>query len=179
MLSIRERRLTGSTCALVAALLLLYPVVELYAFLAVARQVGLGGAVLGLAASALCGLAIIRVEGQAVATLDAFRRAVRRGDRPHVRLLETLPRLLAALLLLLPGFASDAVALVILLPPVSRAIARRLDRAVGFRILGPRPGPGPQPPGAGGAIIEGEVVRSRNVDDAASRARLTGEGREA
>ncbi|SEG74267.1 UPF0716 protein FxsA [Actinacidiphila yanglinensis] len=82
--------------------------------------------------------------------------------------------MLGGLLLIIPGFISDAVALVLLFPPTRGFIGRRVDRALGIPAGGLGPGgfpPGPGGPGGYGGpggpsapgspsdkVVQGEVI---------------------
>ena len=91
------------------------PILELYVASLVANAIGLGPALLVLLAAAVAGVVVIR---------SAWRRRPRGADSALL--------LTAGALLLLPGYVSDVVGLILLLPPV-RALVRvwlgvRVDR---------------------------------------------------
>lgn len=83
----------------------------------------------------------------------ALAEAARTATAPARGMADAALVLLGGLLLLLPGFLSDLLALVVLLP-VTRPLARR----VLGRLLGGRHGGPPGGPPGGGDIIEGEIV---------------------
>ena len=62
--------------------------------------------------------------------------------------------LIAGLMLLLPGFITDALGFLLLIPPLRRRLILRFVRAVPVH---PRPGQGPGP-----RVIEGEFRRERD-----------------
>lgn len=115
------------------------------------------------------GVALLRSGGLALA-----RRAMRwgqdvayRGESQALPLGPALPRLLAGVLLLVPGFGTDLVGLLCLLPPfhglLGRAIQRYVERtqrasaaALRERVDAARAAADGIPPG--GVIIEGVVV---------------------
>jgi UPF0716 protein FxsA len=73
--------------------------------------------------------------------------------------------LAAGLLLILPGFLSDIVAGVLLLPPVRRLLYNALARRARVT-TGPRDGErGPPPRGPHPAVIEGEYEEVEPVPD--------------
>ena len=107
---------------LLAALLVL-PFVELWAVVAVAGQIGLGWTVLLLIALSVLGVVLIRSQGLAV-----WRRAnaeLAAGRMPTRSLVDGAMVLLGGSLLIIPGFVTDAVGLLLLLPP-TRALLRPL-----------------------------------------------------
>lgn len=135
---------------LLVVLLIGAPILELYVATVVADQIGVGPMLLLLLAGVVLGAVVIR---------RSWRRRPRTSD--------TALLVLAGVLLLLPGFVSDAIGLLLLLPPV-RAVAKvwvgqRVERRVAawnLEVLrwdtSLRPGPGT--PGAGGPVVRGEVV---------------------
>lgn len=89
--------------------------------------------------AALLGGAILRRQGGDA--LKGMRGALQAGQDPRASLLRGGFRVAAALLLILPGFLSDLVALLLLLPPVQRLMAQGLARK-GLRVArGSRRGP--------------------------------------
>ena len=105
-------------------LLALWPVVEIALFVLVGGQVGVWG-VLGLVAlGVLVGGAILRLSGpRAMADL---RGAMARGQDPAPAMVTGALRAMAGMLFILPGFASDLVAALIMLPPVANVIVARI-----------------------------------------------------
>lgn len=134
--------------------ILLWPLAEIAAFAMVGDALGALNTVLLVVLSGAAGLAILRRQG--VAALMTARTA---GPPSAGKLLDGLAVALAGLLLLLPGFLSDAVALALLIPGVRQGLgallARQIVRSGGaFRFSAgasrPGPGAGPSPGGAPG-----------------------------
>jgi len=99
---------------LVLLIVLSFPVLDMLATIRFARWTGIP-TVLYLAVSAIAGLALLRHERVA---FRAKTLAALRGDRPLLRgQLDSARKILAALLLILPGLISDLIALVLLLLP--------------------------------------------------------------
>jgi UPF0716 protein FxsA len=103
--------------------LILWPVAELAAAVAVASEIGvLLTVVLLLAAIPLGGL-VLRAEGRAV--MRRLAEALAAGRAPAREVLDGALVLSAGTLLIVPGFITDALGLLLLAPP-TRAIARHL-----------------------------------------------------
>jgi UPF0716 protein FxsA len=154
--------------------------VEVAVFLAVARALGAGWAMLAAALVSVTGGLLLRREG--MRAWRRFRTAADSGQRPGTQVSDGVVGLAGALLLAAPGFVSSAVGLLVLVPPV-RALARRrvqrfaerrLSSAAAGDLFGPRrvrvrrgepvpepTGPEPAGPVQPGAAIEGEIVDSR------------------
>lgn len=133
--------------------ILLWPLAEIAAFAVVGEAVGALNTVLLVILSGAAGLAILRRQG-----LAALMNARTDGPPTAGKLLDGLAVALAGVLLLLPGFLSDAVALALLIPGVRQGLgallARQIVRSGGdFRF---RAGPGrPGPEGAPGGGVNG------------------------
>lgn len=159
----------------------LVAVLELAALVFVSGQIGFGWALLLLLSTSVIGVALLRFEGfRAWASL---REAVADGTlgddadgetgeagagRATTKIADTGVRMLAGVLLILPGFVTDVFALLLLIPPVRRSAGRRMAAAA-FRTfpgrgagLGGRSGTGlgggPQATRHEPVVIEGEVV---------------------
>lgn len=136
-------------------LLVVWPLAELFVIVKISEAVGFLFMLLLLIVSWPIGSWIIRHEGRA-----AWRRlqvALAAGRIPTNEVLDGALVLFGGLLLLVPGFITDTIGLLILLPP-SRALARRvaarnyraawLNRAVSFVNWGDMgTGRGPRTPG--------------------------------
>lgn len=100
----------------VLLIVLIFPVLDVLATLRFARWTGIPALVWFLA-SAIAGLLLLRKER---VTFRAKTIAALRGDQPLLRgLLDSGRRVLAALLLILPGVISDVIALLLLLMPIN------------------------------------------------------------
>jgi UPF0716 protein FxsA len=137
-------------------LVFVYGAAELAAFVVVAEQIGLLGALALLVAVSALGPAIVRRVGLSV--MAHTRARLDRGEAPTGELLDGLVVLFGGLLICVPGFIGDAVGLALMLRPLRRVLlhlggawlAKRVRRAQGRRwIVDVRSRPGP--PDDGGA----------------------------
>ena len=108
------------------------PILELVAFIAVAATIGFGWALSLILAGSLCGALILR--GTGTGHVARIKVAL---DRGSVTALQTDARdgftLLAGILLLVPGFITDFIALVLLigaLRPASTGATHRQDGGI-------------------------------------------------
>lgn len=101
------------------------PLAELYTLLAVAARIGALRTVALLVLGGVAGVAVMRHVG--VRGVLQLRNALSRGQSSAQPMVEILLMQLAGLLLIVPGFIGDAVALGLLLPPLRRWLARRLS----------------------------------------------------
>jgi UPF0716 protein FxsA len=137
-------------------LLLLWPVAEIAVLIAVADWIGIGWTLVALLGTALAGILVIRVVG--AASLAELRRALERREPPAGPLMRGACGLLAGMLLILPGFIGDAVALLLLIPPLRAALLGALWRGARKRRS---PGSAGGRTGGGAVIIEGEYQATR------------------
>ena len=111
---------------LLALVLIVVPIAELYVIIQVGHVLGVLNTLALLVLVSLVGAWLMKREG-----LSTWRRAQRQVDTgkvPGAELIDGALILLAGALLLAPGFLTDAVGLLLLLPPVraaGRAFARR------------------------------------------------------
>ncbi len=137
-------------------LLLLFvgiPAVEIATFIQVGTKIGVFNTVFFTFFTAALGVVLVR--WQSLQTLDELRAALNAGRPPAVELISGSLLLLAGLLLLIPGFVTDAIGFLLLVPPLRRLVAlfilKRL--AAGAEMAEMRVHRSP-----GGTIIEAEVV---------------------
>lgn len=102
---------------------LVVPVAELYVIVKVAGGIGIPETILLLIAISVVGAWLARVAGLGV--LNRLQRTVRAGKVPSAELVDGALVLFAGALMITPGFLSDLLAILLLLPP-SRAVARNV-----------------------------------------------------
>jgi UPF0716 protein FxsA len=150
---------------LLVLLFILVPIAELYVIIKVGGAIGVGPTLLILIADSLAGAILLRNQGRAAWV--RFNRALAERRMPHKEVFDGVLIIFGGALLLTPGFITDALGLVLLIPPTRalvRAFATRMVRgrmAAGGRVAyfgygtprsrrgpaprGPRPAPGPAP----------------------------------
>lgn len=106
----------------VLLLFIVVPIVELYVILQVGDAIGAVPTILLLAADSAVGAILLRSQGRSV--WRQFNAVMRSGRVPHRELLDGVAVIFGGALLLTPGFITDLVGLLLLLPP-SRALVRR------------------------------------------------------
>lgn len=113
------------------AAFLAIPLVEIAFFVVIGQTIGLWPTLLGVVITALIGASLIRWQGMQV--IADLRRTAERGELPGRQIADAMLIGLAGLLLLLPGYFSDLVGILLLLPPVRGLIYQQLARR--FRIV--------------------------------------------
>lgn len=151
---------------LLLLLLFLTPIFEMYLLIRLGGEFGAWPTIGLVLLSAVVGIALLRRQGPA-----AMQRVVQRmqsGATPAQELAEGALLALAGVLLLIPGFITDTIGLVLLVPACRRALARRM-------LARHQPGAGAYR--AGTMIIEGEFERRPADPEAPGREPARFDGR--
>lgn len=90
------------------------PLLEIQMFIWIGGLFGIGYILLSLLGSAILGVFVIRREG--MRTLMIMRDRIGRGEIPGEEMLDGAMLVLAGVLLIVPGYLSDLVGLILLLP---------------------------------------------------------------
>ncbi|MCY3661892.1 MAG: FxsA family protein [bacterium] len=118
------------------------PVAEIFFIIRVARDLGIPETIGLLVAVSLVGAWLVRRSGLGV--LRQIQERLARGEIPGKELVDGLLILVGGLLMLTPGFLTDAVGLLLLIPPTRLALRALLIRRYGkrLRVAGWGAGPG-------------------------------------
>jgi UPF0716 protein FxsA len=114
-------------------LFILGPIAEIYVLLTAADAFGVLPVIAACLLTAFLGGFIIRLQG--LAALNAARTDFETGRLPVDSAVDGALLIVAAPLLMTPGFITDAAGFLLLVPPLRRAIARLALRAVRARIV--------------------------------------------
>ncbi len=116
-------------------LFLLFPVLELFVFVKVSGAIGFFPALLLIILGSMLGVFVLRIAG--LATALRARESLNRGELPAQTMLEGLMMALAGGLLIVPGFVSDVLGLILLLNAeilgIDSLLACRFLLLCGFR----------------------------------------------
>jgi UPF0716 protein FxsA len=114
--------------------LLALPLIEIAGFVVVGRQIGVLPTLALVLAMGILGALLLRVQGFGVMT--RIRKEMQAGRDPSRDLAHGVMVLLAGVLLLIPGFVTDILGLLLFLPPVRdlawRFLSARVDISTGF-----------------------------------------------
>lgn len=101
---------------------LVVPITEIYVLIQIGTVIGAEWTIVGVVSTALIGAWLVRAQG-----LVTYQRAVQNvksGETPAVELVEGLFLLVAGALLITPGFVTDAIGFICLIPVLRRALAQ-------------------------------------------------------
>jgi UPF0716 protein FxsA len=114
------------------------PLIEVGLFVVVGQEIGALATVALVVLTAIIGTVLVRLQG--IATLASAQRQMARGEPPVGPLFDGLCLLVGAVLLLTPGFLTDTIGFLLLLPASRTVLGRRL-----WQVMQRRQGPGGQP----------------------------------
>lgn len=140
---------------LLLALFILIPIAELYVIYKIGDAIGVLPTLVLLALDSVLGSLLLRSQGRAV--WRRFNETMSAGRIPHKELQHGIAVIFGAALLITPGFLTDVVGLLLLLPPtravILRLVMRRLARRVEAHVVTPG-----SPPRRWGADVEGSAT---------------------
>ena len=117
---------------LLLVIFIVVPLAELYVIFKVGEEIGYPLTILILAVDSIVGSLLLKSQGRAV--WRRFSETMAAGRVPHREVLDGVMVIFGGAFLITPGFLTDIVGLLLLLPP-TRVLARRLViRALGGRL---------------------------------------------
>jgi UPF0716 protein FxsA len=114
------------------AVFILVPLAELYVILKVGDAIGVLWTILLLVADSLLGSLLLRVQGRSV--WRRFNAVLSEGRMPHREVIDGVLVIFGGAFLLTPGFITDVVGLVLLIPPTRALVRRLVVRRLGRRV---------------------------------------------
>ena len=136
---------------LVLLLLIGWPLIEIYLVIQVGSAIGALPTILLMILTAVLGTWLVRLQGFGV--LLRVRGLMDKGEVPAFEMMDGALLLLAGLFLLLPGFVTDALGFLLLIPPLRHWMIGRSVRIA--PVVGPSSGGRREHP----RIIEGDYRR--------------------
>ncbi len=111
-------------------LVFLLAYIEISLFISVADVLGVAITLLLVILTSCLGISLVRNQG--IRTLLQIQQRIASGENPAAEMVATLSLILAGILLLIPGFLTDFLGLLLLLPPVQKLLTVRLLRQANF-----------------------------------------------
>jgi UPF0716 protein FxsA len=119
---------------LIPVLLLLLPVVEIAVFIKVGQAIGAWKVIALVFLSAILGAALLRY--QSIGVIRRLDRDLKQGRTPDAGLFDGFLIVVGAVLLIVPGFVTDIVGLLLMIPFVRRLVRNFLKSRVTVRGFG-------------------------------------------
>jgi UPF0716 protein FxsA len=146
---------------LLVLLFIIVPLAELYVIIQVGQAIGALPTIALLVLDSILGSMLMRSQGR-TAWLR-FRLALEEGRIPGREVLDGALVIFGGAFLLTPGFLTDILGAVLLIPPTRALVRRVLVRRFSVRLLG-----GMAPPGRSGGRGRGRVGSPYDVEGTAS-----------
>lgn len=97
------------------------PLIEIYLLIEVGSAIGAIPTVLAVVFTAVLGVTLIRIQG--FSTIQKAQKSMAQGIPPAQEMFEGIMLLFAAICLLMPGFFTDTVGFLLLIPPLRTFLA--------------------------------------------------------
>lgn len=114
------------TFPILALLFFIVPLIEIYLLIQVGQVIGALPTILLVIATSVFGAYLLRQQG--LSTLARFQNNLRQGQLPANELKEGVFILLGGLLLMTPGFFTDFLGLICLLPPTRKLLLKLFSK---------------------------------------------------
>jgi UPF0716 protein FxsA len=108
------------------------PVIELFLFLVLGQRIGLGATFAIVLLTGFLGAYLAKSQG--LKALARYQESLAQGRLPHEAIIDSLLILVAGVLLLTPGFLTDAIGFALLAPSIRDVIRGRLEKSIKERI---------------------------------------------
>ena len=95
---------------------LLLPIIEIYFFVQIGNEIGAAYTILFTLLTAFTGLATIKYQG--ISSFIQARQSVLNTSNPGIEILSNFALLVSGIFLLIPGFFTDFLGIILLLPPL-------------------------------------------------------------
>ena len=130
----------------------LYVYIEISIFIQVAHVLGVLLTLLLVIATSFIGMSLVRNQG--FKNLMLMQQKMQAGESPAAEMIKSVSLIIAGLLLIIPGFFTDFLGLLLLLPPVQKHLTLKLMPYLRFGRMG-----GDFGAGTGGETFDGEFQR--------------------
>nr|WP_144168715.1 FxsA family protein [Shewanella algae] len=148
----------------------LIPVVELSVLIRVGEVLGSWNTVALVILTAVVGVSLVRSQG--LSTLMSVQKKLAAGEAPGQEIVEGMMLAMAGILLLIPGFVTDLIGLILLTPITRAPLARYFYQRMQLKVVagaqfraGTNPFEPPHQRSQGGDVFEGEFERKADPSD--------------
>ena len=142
-------------------LFIIVPIIELSLFMLLGKHLGLPSTLLIIIITAFIGASLTKSQGGKA--LVNFQNAMAQGQMPHKEIVDGLRILIAGAVLLTPGFLTDAIGFLLLLPPARAIIRKTLSTKLADKVNVSTEGP-PLDEGFGEQSNPSKPAKTRVID---------------
>ncbi|PHS70042.1 MAG: exlusion protein FxsA [Methylophaga sp.] len=133
---------------------LIVPLIEIYFLIQVGYAIGAGLTIFAVVATAIIGVGLLRMQG--LSTMQRAQLSMAQGQIPATAMLEGIALLFSGAMLLTPGFFTDTIGFILLVPIFRRGLVKQLFNKGQFSFYGQSAYSSHRDTDP--TIIEGEVV---------------------
>lgn len=126
--TVKERKAAKPMGRLIFVVFTIVPLIEIACFILIGNAIGLWPTLAGVLVTALIGSILIRMQG--IALLREIRETIGQGRVPTRALGDAMMVGIAGALLLAPGYFTDLIGILLLIPPVRAVLYRFLASRV-------------------------------------------------
>ena len=101
------------------------PIIEIYLFIKIGSQIGAFSTISLIFVTAICGVAYVRYEG--FNTLKSAMSQIVKNEVPIYEIISGATLAVASLLLILPGFATDIIGLLFVIPFTRKILIKNIS----------------------------------------------------
>ena len=109
---------------IILLLFIFIPIIEIALFIQIGGILGAGTTILIIILTAFIGAYLVRIQG--IQTLLTAQQRLQAGEVPTLQIIEGIMLFIAGVLLITPGFMTDALSIAVLLPMPRQMIAKYL-----------------------------------------------------
>ena len=109
---------------IILLLFIFIPIIEIVLFIQIGGEIGAGMTILIIILTAFIGAYLVRIQG--IQTLLTAQQRLQAGEVPTLQIIEGIMLFIAGVLLITPGFMTDALSIAVLLPIPRQMIAKYL-----------------------------------------------------
>ncbi len=113
-------------------ILILLPIIEIYFFVKIGTEIGAFSTILFTLATAFLGIAVIKYQG--LSSFMQARQSVMNTNQPGIEIFSNLALFISGAFFLVPGFFTDFIGALLLLPPIRIFFIKSFARKVFFNI---------------------------------------------
>ena len=113
-------------------ILVLLPAIEIYFFVKIGAEIGAFSTILFTLATAFLGIAVIKYQG--ISSFMQARQSVMNTNQPGIEIFSNLALFISGAFFLVPGFFTDFIGALLLLPPIRIFFIKSFVRKVFFNI---------------------------------------------
>ena len=112
------------------------PIVEIYFFVKIGTEIGAISTIIFTLITAMLGILTIKYQG--ISSFIQARQSIFSNEEPAIEILSNFALLICGLLLLIPGFVTDFLGMLLIFPIVRKILIKYLIKKAGSNLKNPQ-----------------------------------------